>query len=183
MKNFHDVKQLLKEAKRWVEDATGVPWRATSYRRDSINHKTGFALDIAPLSMVMARSGDYGSYAPVPFDPLLPNRRSFIYHLLMSLHEAPLGVGFFIETDHIHVQTMQNLAGAPILARWPGPKSHCFANAEEDNLLGREAPDGPIPSTEMASAFPDFTGIDAAGVIYQKDTLLGMIRKSLPSAA
>lgn len=169
------MRRTLAEGKKWLETVTQVKWRATSYLRESANHKEGRSLDVAPLPMIEAVKGDYGTFAPRPFDPLLPNRSNFLSHLISNLPTAPKGLGIFIETDHVHLQIMKTPTMSPVLARWPGPKDHCFHNATEDSELGRSGPDGPKPNYVIDPVMPPFSGVDADGKIWSKDELLNNI--------
>lgn len=106
-----------------VEEYTGHAWKATSFIRDSVNHSTGCALDIAPD--IDPASAPY--YAVTHHsDPVLYKRIPLmraLQKLCADVDPGRYSVGLFVEPDHIHIQLFIP-EGEPVIQvyKWKGPK-------------------------------------------------------------
>lgn len=100
---------------REIERVTSHRWKCTSYIRNSPSHSLGQSMDLAPDIAPSAMS-NYGVYRQS--DPVLYKRVPLI-RALQSLNFDPhtdeyliegipsyVGIGLFIESDHIHMQIL-----------------------------------------------------------------------------
>lgn len=169
-------------AKQWLDSITPIGWRVTSYIRNSPNHKTRSALDVAPYADKKKIGAKYSLKSMR--DPLLPNRIELLNELLKHSSTSPKGVAYFVETDHIHIQLMKDEDQAPIIVRWPGPKNSCYAKADEDasdpkiGLRSKFV----LPNAEADAKWSPFTGKtydpnNHAVMIYHESWLLNNVLK------
>lgn len=90
-----------------VEEQTGHAWTITSYVRNSPSHRTGEAIDIAPL---IAADSKYQYAVFNGSDPVLYKRVPLMRSLQALAHNYNLDnydVGIFVEPDHLHIQLFE----------------------------------------------------------------------------
>lgn len=110
---------------REIERVTGHRWKCTSYIRNSPSHSLGQSMDLAP-DIDPSAERQYGVY--VNSDPVLYKRAPLI-RSLQSLNSdrrvdpflktglpSNLGIGLFIESDHIHMQVIKKDSSAQTFA-------------------------------------------------------------------
>lgn len=121
-----------------IEDMStdDLPWRWTSYIRNSPNHKKGNAMDIAPFKLSQVPN-TYGYWLGV--DPLLTNRKEFLSELADFVSQREYkGIAFFVETDHIHLQLLEPAYLTPFVVRITGPRTDLVSTGTRDLQLGRK---------------------------------------------
>lgn len=113
--------------------ATRIPWRITSWLRDAPTHKTGSAMDIAPLT------DPSKNYAVDQLsDPALSWRDPLVSYIVDKClpvmkrisTKYSVGIQLFIETDHIHIQLRNDMTKTSV-ARWPVPKDSVFRDSTD----------------------------------------------------
>lgn len=129
--------------------ATGISWRFTSFIRNSPNHKIGNAIDLAPFSLERVPNA-YGYLAGV--DPLLTQRPLVLEYLTKVAINGPDGLGYFLETDHIHLNLLANPHARSFVGRMPGPREDLVPSAAQDFRNGRGH--HVLPESKMAAIWP-----------------------------
>jgi len=118
-----------------IEQVTQHRWRLTSFIRQSPNHKTACALDIAPDIAAQ----DAHAYAVTRgSDPVLYKRAPLVRQLQRVCREFVhdnYDVGIFIEPDHLHLQLFTPSSPTVMkVFKWKGPKQ-VYADTLERMVL------------------------------------------------